>query len=304
MRQFPSYKVAAGFLTISVVLFLLSCSTGKKQEAIAMKDLVPAEMNGWSLQEPVETYDRETIFDYIDGAGEVYLMYGFRKVNVFRYVKPDAPGLTVELFDMGTSEDAFGIFSHARESETSGIGQGYEYKNGLLCFWKSRFFVCIQADEETPDTKEAAFGIARAVDKQITTAGEKPKLLTLLPQEDLDFGSIRFFHTYTALNFHYFLSTENILNLSRKTNAVLAQYQPDETYLLCVEYPSASDAGRGYDGFIENYAPQAKTTGTVKIESCGWVAVKLARQYLVIVLEAPSEQEARRLVDACAENLR
>jgi len=284
------------------LLLVLSCTTNKKQHSVAMKDLVPAGLNGWNLQKPVETYDRETIFDYIDGAGEVYLMYGFRRVDVFRYVKPDEPGITVEIFDMGTSEDAFGIFSHARETEESGIGQGYEYRSGLLCFWKSQFFVCIQADEETPQTKEAAFALARAIDSKILTTGNKPQLLSCLPEDGLDSNSVRFFHTHTALNFHYFLGNKNILNLSSETDAVLAQYG-NESYLLCIEYPSASDARRGYHGFLEHFAPEAKSSGAAEIETGKWVAVKLVRQCLVIALDAPSEQKARQLVDACVQRL-
>jgi hypothetical protein len=261
-------------------------------------------MLGWQLQQPVETYDRETIFDYIDGAGEVYLMYGFRTVSVFQFVQPDKPGITVEIFDMGSAEDAYGIFSHARESEETGIGQGYEYKGSLLCFWQGPYFVCIQAEQETAQTKEAVFALAKAIDKKIPPSGGKPKLLAYLPEEGLKPYTIRFFHTHTSLNYHYFLANQNILNLSRDTRAVLAEYEPGSTYLLCIQYPSKQEANDGYNSFVEHYVPEAKAAGVAEIEKGKWVAVETDKEYVVAVLDAPSREYAEQVIKACSQRLR
>ncbi|MEW5993135.1 MAG: DUF6599 family protein [Candidatus Zixiibacteriota bacterium] len=267
-----------------------------------MTDLLPRDMSGWTLQEPVERYDRETIFDYINGAGEVYLMYGFREVVVGQYVKPEASGITVELFDMGSAEDAYGIFSHAREHEDSGIGEGYEYKGSLLCFWKGRYFVCTLAQEETSQTKEAVFALARAIDARIEPSGGKPRIIAYLPEEGLDPHTIRFFHLHPALNYHYFLSTENTLNLSRETNAVLAKYE-DGSLLLIVEYPSADDAAGAHDGFVHNYIPQASESGVAQSESGKWVAARRDSNYLMVVFEAAAGEDAVQLIKVVSERL-
>ncbi|MFQ6008921.1 MAG: DUF6599 family protein [Candidatus Zixiibacteriota bacterium] len=268
-----------------------------------MSDLVHQEMLGWKLQEPVETYDRETIFDYIDGAGEVYLMYDFRTVSVFHFAKTDEPEITVEIFDMGSTEDAYGIFSHARELEETGIGQGYEYRGSLLCFWKAQFFVCIMAESETAETKEATFALARSIDKQIAPSGGKPELLAYLPEKGLIPHTIRYFHTHSALNYHFFLAKQNILNLSRETRAVLAEYEPGSTYLLCIQYPSVQEANKGYDSFVKNYVPEAKGTGVAEIEQGKWLAVECESEFLIVVFDVPSEEYARQLIAACVKRL-
>ena len=46
----------------------------------AMTDLLPERIAGYARGDPSITYDRETIFDYINGAGEVYNSYAFRQV--------------------------------------------------------------------------------------------------------------------------------------------------------------------------------------------------------------------------------
>ena len=79
--------------------------------------LLPERIGDRVRQDSSLTYDREAIFDYINGAGEVYRSYAFRDVLVARYARDSGDEVTVELFDMGLTEDAYGVFSYARESE-------------------------------------------------------------------------------------------------------------------------------------------------------------------------------------------
>ena len=52
------------------------------------------------------------------------------------YQKEGQPEIIVDLFDMGTSQNAYGVFSHARETVEQNFGQGSQYTEGLLIFWK------------------------------------------------------------------------------------------------------------------------------------------------------------------------
>ena len=69
-------------LTAFLIVLLFGCSTEISEEC-KMKSMVPTFAAGWKLQTEAETYDRQTIFDYINGAGEVYLAYGFQEVEIF-----------------------------------------------------------------------------------------------------------------------------------------------------------------------------------------------------------------------------
>jgi hypothetical protein len=105
----------------------------------------PRQVDGWQWHGKCDTYDPQTIFDYIDGIGEKYRAYNMRRVWACRYEKADSPTLTLDIFDMGTAEDAFGIFTFERDGEDAGIGQGSDYAGGMLRFWKDRYFVVITA---------------------------------------------------------------------------------------------------------------------------------------------------------------
>ncbi len=265
--------------------------------------VIPQETNGWHRHGSTETYDRETIFDYINGAGEVYLSYGFHDVRVYRFNRPGHPEIAVEVFDMGSPEDAYGVFSYAREDEKREIGQGYEYRGSVLCFWQNRFFVCVTAEEETPESKETILSLSETVAGSIPFSAGKPDLVAHLPERDLIPNSIRFFHTHTTLNYHYFLAEDNILQLSGATDAVLAAYDPGYVHLLCIRYPSSSKAQEAHTAFLSAYMPEVDQNGAARLADDRWGAAAQQGRYVVVVLDAPSKDRAEQLVSACKMNL-
>lgn len=292
------------FAIATCIVAVLACGTKKAdEEVISVREFVPSEMQGWKVQEEVEVYDRETIFDYIDGAGEIYLLYDFRKVTVFRFLKASDPTILVELFDMGSSEEAFGIFSHAREGEKQGIGQGSEYRGGLLCFWKGNFFVCIFSERETHQTKKAVADLAGKIAEKIPVTGVKPKLIDYLPHNGLENESIRYFHKHTSLNYHYFVSDQNFLRLSPQTEAVLARYQPGQSHLLCVRYESDEQAQEALHSFLNAYIPEGRESGIAQIDSAKWAAARLQGVFVVVVFDAPTKLYAQDLIKAVQDNL-
>ena len=124
-----------------------------------MSQLVPAECRGWASEGKDAQYSLEEIYKYMDGAGELYREYDYRELFVRRFLKPGQPPLTVELFDMGSAANAFGVFAHNRDGPEAGIGQGSEYRAGLLCFWKGPIFACVRAEQETAAAKQAVLEI-------------------------------------------------------------------------------------------------------------------------------------------------
>jgi hypothetical protein len=268
-----------------------------------MREYVPSEIHGWKAQDEAETYDRQTIFDYIDGAGEVYLMYDFRKVLVYHFARPEQPKILLELFDMGSSQDAFGIFSHAREGEDQGIGQGSEYRGGLLCFWKSKFFVCVSSERETPGAKQAVELLARNIAEKIEVDGTEPEILDYLAPEDLESNTVRYFHKHTTLNYHYYTASENILKLRPQTEAVLGTYTPGRTYLLLIRYPDCEQAKEALNSFLTAYIPEAKESGMARLEDGKWVAADQDQAFVVVVFDSPTQAYAQALMRAVEDRI-
>ena len=272
-----------------------------------MKKLLPREMLGYKSDGADEFYDRQTTFRYMDGAAELYRSFAFKLLMVRRYLKPGAPAIIVELFDMGLAEDAFGIFTFETGGEDAGVGQGSDYGGGLLRFWKGKFFVNVYAEQETPSTKQDVSEIAKTIARSLGQEGRKPKLIRYLPEEGLSERSIRYFHLHQSLNYHYFVSHQNILLLGEKTNAVLASYLLPQTegkaFLLIIQYPSQKLAEEALQSFVKAYMPEASTSKTIKTENGRWATAQSNREYVMIVFDAPLKEKAEELILATKKNL-
>jgi hypothetical protein len=246
------------------------------------------------VSEADQTFDAETIFDYIDGAGEVYRSYNMKFLVSRRFHKDGKPDIVVDFFDMGSSEDAYGVFTHDLDGEDAGIGQGSNYKAGLLSFWKGRYFGSVFAEEETKDAKEAVLELGRRIARAIPKEGPKPGLLSYLPAGGLGTDRICYFHNHSVLNYHFFVADGDILLLEQTASAVLAPYTTagGKSYLLVVRYPDSAKAARAYESFAKNYMPDARKPGIVRTEDKRWTASGRAGDIVIVVFNADSDQFA------------
>ncbi|MDH4196543.1 MAG: hypothetical protein OEW05_03960 [Candidatus Aminicenantes bacterium] len=255
---------------------------------------VPASTGAWRAVED-RSFDPETIFDYIDGSGEVYRSYKFRRLFARRFEAAGQAALIVDLFDMGSAADAFGVFTHDREGEDAGFGQGGTYKGGLLSFWQGPYFVSVYAESETPATRAAVFDLGRRIAAAIKVTGDRPDILAAFPESGLDERTVRYFHTHFILNYHFFVAAENILRLGQDTDAVLATYV-DKARLLVVRYPDAGHAAEALRSFTSAYMPDAARPGYVRTENGAWTAVRQKGRVVTVVFDAATEAAADELL--------
>jgi len=205
----------------------------------------------------------------------------------------------VDAFDMGSSEDAFGVFTHDLDGEAVAIGQGSAYKAGLLSFWKDRYFLSVYAEEETDEIKGLVLELGRAIAGAIPGEGAKPGLLKLLPPEGLDAGRVRFFHNHSVLNYHFFVADSDILALGQTAAAVLADYGGSGgSRLLIVEYAGPDEAAAAGASFVRAYMPEAGAKTGVRTENGKWTVLRVRGRYVAIVFDEASEGKTGWRLDA------
>lgn len=266
--------------------------------------MLPDAVGSWRASGPVKLVERSNIFDYMDGAGELYLAYDFRGLAVREYAKVSQPKITAEVYRLGSSADAYGVYSHERGGGGGGtdIGQDRDYGVGLLRFWKNTCFVRIVAEKETEESKAAVLAIGRLISRSISGTGKRPNMLGLLPKSGLIPDSVHYFHKQTVLNFHFYLADGNILNLTDKTEALLAQYKIDSSKprLLIVRYPSTKDAAAAYGHFESTYfkdKPASKASSHIeKVEHGEFTGARRSRNVLRFVFEAKTREQCAKLL--------
>jgi Family of unknown function (DUF6599) len=275
--------------------------------AVTLEELqrgLPQKITAWSTESEDQIYSTQTIFGYINGGAEVYKAYNMRHCLSRRYTTPEGPAIVLDVFDMGTSEDAYGVFTHDPAGDVIQLGQDGRLRSGWINFWKDRFFISLYSEEETSAAQKAIRLLGEKVDSLIKTRGTRPKIIRRLPADGLQETSIRYLHHHVILNYHYYLSDENLLNLSLYTEAVLAGYQRQNgnALILLVSYPEANAAIRAYTDFNRHYLEKVDKKSAVLLENNKWSASKISGRMLIIVLEADSRLLAESLLNAVKQN--
>jgi hypothetical protein len=267
-----------------------------KQELAAF---LPESIEGWQTQAPDQVYDQRSIYEYLNGGAEFYLSYNFRILLNRTYVRPEQPAIIVDIFDMGNSEDAFGAFSHSHETGRAVYGQGSEYYEGFLLFWRDRYLVSIVANPETDASRQATHILAANISDQIGKDGPLPAILDRLPEQRLNKSSIRYFRNYIWMNTHYFIADDNIFGIDNDTEAILATYgeAPDRQVLLRLEYPSTKRAREAEQNFIQHYLPDMDAGDALRLEDGTWAAIRRKEEVVIVVLNASEKEIMVQLLD-------
>lgn len=261
--------------------------------------LLPTEIHGWKSEGPDGVYDSETLYEYINGGAEVYRSFNVRTVLARRYVKDGAAEIVADVYDMGSSEDAFGAYHHdVHEGPDAGIGQNSESMEGYLSFWKGQYFVCIITLDETAESKRAMLDLGKAIAERIADEGAEPNLLRFLPEKARLAHHVHYFHNHLCLSAHYFLAEDNLLHLDLDTEGVIARYKPETVstaeevgsyVLVLIRHMSADKAQRAYASFMKGYLPDADADGMARTENSKWAGAHLKRNFIIGVFDAPSK---------------
>ncbi len=159
-----------------------------------IESLVPKTApDAWNLRESPETFTDETLFEHIDGQADLFLQYGFQKSISAIYQKKDSPEekIDMDIYDMGNSLQAFGVFSRFRQEERPvGIGLDSYLSENYAIFYKGRYFVVLQATDSIPAILK---GLAKEIESKISDDSGPPQEIRYFPKRGLKPGSIEYF---------------------------------------------------------------------------------------------------------------
>ncbi len=290
---------------------------------MTLHQLLPNQLKGWKPFAGDTEYSPVNLHEYINGGAELFISYGFTSMISRKYapvgslVNNTKPGLddliNVDIFDMGSSYHAFGVFSQGCETYEKKIGQGSQYSSGLLTFWKDRYYVSILAYPETGEKKKAVLALGRLISSAIPVEGPLPPLLSFLPRHGLREDTFRYFQHYIWLNSFYFISNDNILSIDKNTDVVLAKYRDgqDDYFILLVLYAGKEKAASAYENFVDHYflssapgqarvIPRSTTMlehyNIKKIADGKWSATFLDEDIIAAVFNADRQESIKKIL--------
>lgn len=150
-----------------------------------MPALLP-EIASWGQSDQAQVFHPENLFEYIDGAAEIYLSYDFHELLVAQFEKSGSESsVSVEIYDMGSPTNAFGIYSAERYPDNSFIPvgtQGY-VEEGSLNFLAGRYYVKLLCFDCGEDPEQTLMSFARGIVGHIGDDHGLPELLDAFPRE-------------------------------------------------------------------------------------------------------------------------
>jgi hypothetical protein len=261
---------------------------------------LPEAIDNWNKSSDFAVYDSDDLYTYINGGAELYISYQFINLVSLFYVNEEDEEINIDIFDMGSSQNAYGVFSHSRETTDDFVGTNIEseYAGGLLTFWKGQYYVSILAYPETESKKLVVQELARKISERIQGASVTPQLVGLLPEEGLQPYSIKYFSHHTWLNSYHFFSNQNVLSINSETEVVMATYKVDRSkpaVLILLKYPDQAAAINAHSFFKQMFMADAEDDYTVGVDQL-WTGSVRDNSLLVIVVDAPDMETAQRLV--------
>lgn len=170
---------------IFVTLFIAAPNPARAAD-LSIKDVLPGKSfaGEWVIEGKVNLFDKDTLFDHIDGEAELYFPYGFDALATAGYTNAKNPELSIiaDVYKMASVLDAFGIYSNYRKTNNSWVTIGAEgfVSASQLMFYQDRYFVRLQAAGTTNLPRDIFLACARAISGKLPANSYPPKELTIM----------------------------------------------------------------------------------------------------------------------------
>ena len=283
------------FLTFIALLFPVYLMAANKP---VKKDFFP-EIQGFTKSGDSISYKPETLFEYMDGAAELYLIYDFSGLNLQIYKDKNDNTITAEIYDQQNVNNSFGIYSQERpyECEFIPIGAQANYIEGHLNFYQGRYYVKIIGYNLGAKDKEYLVTEGKILSGLLDEKSALPKMLKTFP----DKNKIKNSEEYIAKDF---------LGYSYFKNVFTAEYENDKTTykLFIIEEPDRSSLEQS----INEYKKQLNSTkdilngGVHKLDDPyqGEIIISISGNYIVGILNPDSETIDQGILMQAISNLK
>ena len=160
-----------------LILFLLTCSA----LSLSQEYMLP-ELQGYKRLTNYPVYKPDNLYDFINGAADNYLSYGFEELHVAEYRK-GKNNIKLEIYRHKDNTQAFGIYSSERSSSFRFINigsQGYKVE-GTLNFFKGNHYVKIRTSSKSEKVLQNLQTLGLRVADMLPGEAAMPKTLNDFP---------------------------------------------------------------------------------------------------------------------------
>jgi len=216
----------------------------------AAQDITMPELAGFKKSSVYPVFTPENLWDFINGAADTYLAYGFTDLHVAEY-KKGKNVIKLEIYRHNSNTMAFGIYSTERSPSFRymNIGaQGY-VADGSVNFFKGDYYVKIRTYSKNEKVLQSAESLAFKVAEMLKGDSGMPAILTQFP------GTGRKLNEETYIN-------ESVLGHKFLNKAFKANYESgsDIFSIFILESGSAGEAMKSVEAYLKATGMEAPDT--------------------------------------------
>lgn len=256
-----------------VVLFLVTTIVGfgaERNNSPSLQSLLP-QLNNWTMTEEPSSYFPESLFEFINGAAEIYLAYDFKELTVTQYGrKGSTVSMSVEIYEMSNETNAFGIYGAERYPDNNFIPigiQGYA-EEGILNYLIGKYYVKLLCFEGGGRSGEFLELFAKTIAEKTQGQTTFPTKLNHFPKEGLVANSEKFI-------------LKNVMGYSFLHDGYLSNYKVNDFEFDCfiIQGRNEEDAQMMLDKYLEakKSQPIEKTESMVSIKDRYYDLIFLSR---------------------------
>ena len=291
---------------------LLACGGGQpstEEEAVPeatsggsdLLALLPADgvVSDWTKEGEPRFFTPDNLWEFINGAADGYLMYGFEEVATADFsMGTTDQQVVIDIYRMQDPVHAFGVYCQERNPDYEFLDIGAEgYLGGTaLNFWHGPYYVKLTVFDESDELKEQLRNLAKEISRKIEHEPSEPREAKYFPTENQKARSIQFL-------------PRDVLGQSYLRNAFEVQYQSDDTdykivAVLAEDAETATSGLSKYREFLSGSGEQKDLEGlgdegfVGEDRFYGKVLAVRSGSNILIVLGPPSEEVGREALSA------
>ncbi len=163
---------------VAALFFILVLMLSSAHASGPPGSFFPPFSSDWALKGKPVLYDKDNLFDHINGEADLYFPYGFELLASGTYANRKDPELWIvaDVYRMGSSLDAFGIYSNYRRPDYQFVETGADgfVSPSQMLFYQDRYFVRIQVTGENEIDTKVLLDCGKAISGRLPAALKKP----------------------------------------------------------------------------------------------------------------------------------
>jgi len=198
MKKLINIFTLLGILLFSVSITIFNCSSPEpeimenKLEQLLPKD---NEILGWRKLEEPRFFQADNLWEYINGAADGYLTFGFQEVVTVEFANEDeSQHILVDIYEMKDQTNGFGIYSMERAPDNNFVPVGSQgfISESSLNFWKEKYYIKLITYESSPGISEILTQMGNSIAEKISGNAQMPAFLDYFPKEGLKSNSEKY----------------------------------------------------------------------------------------------------------------